>query len=72
MKKAVLLDFDDTLVYTNGFFEEAKELFFRFMEGEGLGAENLGETLNDFDVANTKKAGYMAKKCFPLALRQTY
>ncbi|MCL2678046.1 MAG: HAD family hydrolase [Clostridiales bacterium] len=72
MNKAVLLDFDDTLVYTNSFFEEAKALFFRFMEEEGFSLENLAQTLNDFDVANTKKAGYMAKECFPLALRQTY
>ena len=72
MNKAVLLDFDDTLVYTNGLFEEAKALFFRFMEEEGFNAENLAGTLNDFDIANTKKAGYMAKECFPLALRQTY
>ena len=72
MNKAVLLDFDDTLVYTNSFFEEAKALFFRFMEEEGFPLENLAGTLNDFDIANTKKAGYMAKECFPLALRQTY
>ena len=70
---AVIFDFDDTLVATNIIFENARKRFFEIMAAYGCTDCNaLGEYLNTADVNNVLSKGYMAKDCFPRAMRQTY
>ncbi|MGI5891955.1 MAG: HAD family hydrolase [Bacillota bacterium] len=72
MEKAIIFDFDDTLVYTNDIFNNAKDRFYDLMFELNLADERLADVLNHLDIANVKKAGGLAKDCFPNALRQTY
>jgi len=68
----VLFDFDDTLVYTNQIFDQAKDRFYSAMDSLELRDEKIDQILNDFDIANVRRHGGFHKECFPLALRQTY
>ncbi len=72
MTNAVIFDFDDTLVYTNIIFEQAKNDFYHHMQKMQLADEKIAGILNKFDIANVKMSGGLAKDCFPKALRQTY
>ena len=72
MRQGIIFDFDDTLVYTNILFDQAKQAFYQRMAVLGLGDDHLSQTLNDFDIANVQAFGGMVKECFPLALGQTY
>lgn len=70
---SVIFDFDDTLVATNIVYEEARERFFTAMEQ--LGCRDRGAMavfLNDTDIQNVVAQGYLAKDCFPRAMRSTY
>lgn len=70
---AVILDFDDTLVATNLIFEDARNRFFKIMVSFGCtDCQAIGEYLNQADINNVLSKGYMAKDCFPRAMRQTY
>ena len=71
-RRAVLIDFDDTLVYTNTVFDAAKEDFYAFMRGKNLYDSNLADKLNEIDKKNVIAAGYFAARCFPEALAETY
>ncbi len=70
---AVIFDFDDTLVETNCIFEAAREKFFAIMSAWGCAdRDSMAEFLNQADIRRVMDKGYMAKDCFPLALRETY
>lgn len=69
---AVLFDFDDTLVETTVHFDRAKEEFARLMAGQDLGAPDLLDTLNRYDIAGVEARGGFYKECFPRALADTY
>jgi len=70
---SVIFDFDDTLVATNLIFEEARICFFEAMAACGCHDRRvIGEYLNNADICNVVAKGYMAKDCFPRAMRQTY
>ena len=71
-RRAVLMDFDDTLVYTNTVFDAAKEDFYNFMRESGLYEPALADKLNETDKKNVIAAGYFAAHCFPEALAETY
>ncbi len=71
-KRAVIFDFDDTLVHTNVVFERVKAAFAQEMAALGLADAELLPVLNRFDVENVRRHGGLAKECFPHALRQTY
>ncbi|MCL1874445.1 MAG: HAD family hydrolase [Clostridiales bacterium] len=70
--KAVIFDFDDTLVATNQLFDAVKAAFAKKMAALDLADEQILPILNDFDLANVRQRGGLAKDCFPLALGQTY
>ncbi|MGI6360792.1 MAG: HAD family hydrolase [Bacillota bacterium] len=72
MKKAIIFDFDDTLVCTNDVFNHTKDHFYQLMDKWQLSDERIAEVLNTIDIANVKKAGGLTVSCFPRALRQTY
>ncbi|MCL6638661.1 MAG: HAD family hydrolase [Firmicutes bacterium] len=72
MSRGILFDFDDTLVETTVFFNEAKKQFAGLMENFGVPPGEALDTLNRFDIANVKKYGGFLKQCFPEALGQTY
>ena len=70
--KAVIFDFDDTLVQTNQLFDAVKDAFGQKMASLDLADARLLTVLNDFDLANVRLYGGLAKACFPLALGQAY
>lgn len=70
---AVIFDFDDTLVQTNCIFELAREKFFAVMASYGCHDRAAMDTfLNQTDIRHVLSRGYMAKECFPHALRDAY
>lgn len=70
---AIIFDFDDTLVATNIIYDEARERFFAAMERlDCLDREAMGEFLNDTDIKYVRELGFLAKDCFPRAMRATY
>jgi putative hydrolase of the HAD superfamily len=72
VERAVIFDFDDTLVYTNEIFDAAKSRFYALMRERNLFDKQLPQILNNIDIANVKRAGGLCRSCFPDALRQTY
>lgn len=70
--KACIFDFDDTLVETTVYFNQAKDKFASIMEQLEFPVEDALVTLNQFDIENVQKCGGFAKECFPNALAQTY
>ena len=72
MYKAILIDFDDTLCYTNAVFNRVKNVYGEKMRSWGLWDEDLFTVMNDFDVANVHKLGHFSTSCFPDAFGQTY
>ena len=71
-KRAVIFDFDDTLVYTNEIFHAAREELYRLLAGAGCNRrQEIADYLNAADLANVAQRGYLAADCFPLAMRQT-
>lgn len=72
MIKAIIFDFDDTLVYTHSVFRRATEDFCTQMRALGLYDQNLLKVQDEFDRANVCRAGYFAKNCFAESLAQTY
>lgn len=70
--KAVIFDFDDTLVATNQLFDAVKATFAKKMAALDMADRQILPILNDFDLANVRQRGGLAKECFPLALSQTY
>jgi putative hydrolase of the HAD superfamily len=67
-----LFDFDDTLVETTVYFNQAKNRFAILMAGMGFPAEETLLTLNKFDIKNVQQSGGFFKDCFPRALGETY
>ena len=72
MQKAVIFDFDDTLVVTTERFDAVRSSFCRLMEELGLALPDLAGLVDRLDVENVKRAGYFAASCFPDALCQAY
>lgn len=72
MQKAIIFDFDDTLVVTTERFDAARSSFCRLMEELGLALPDLAELVDRLDVENVERAGYFAASCFPDALCQAY
>jgi putative hydrolase of the HAD superfamily len=73
LKRAgIIFDFDDTLIYSHEQFLLAEEVFVTRMKELGLFDEDLLSAVRARDIANVRRAGYMAAECFPLALAQTY
>ncbi len=68
----IIFDFDDTLVETTIFYNQAKDRFRELMEQLGLYDHDLLEVLNQNDIANIRAYGGYRKECFPHALAQTY
>ena len=67
-----MFDFDDTLVETTVYFNQAKNRFAILMAGMGFPAEETLLTLNKFDIKNVQQSGGFFKDCFPRALGETY
>ena len=72
MRRCILIDFDDTLVETTVYFNQAKSRFATLMAGMGFPAEEALLTLNKFDIKNVQQSGGFFKDCFPRALGETY
>lgn len=72
MRRGILIDFDDTLVETTFFFNQAKSKFAALMTGMGFPAEKALLTLNEYDIKNVQQSGGFFKDCFPRALGETY
>lgn len=70
--KACIFDFDDTLVETTIYFNQAKDKFAEIMDNLDFPVEEALLTLNQFDIENVQRCGGFAKECFPQALAQTY
>lgn len=70
--RALIFDFDDTLVYTNVFYDRLRQVLFKEMAGLGLPfAEQWPEFLERADRANIDRAGRLAPWAFPKAMRET-
>lgn len=70
--RAVIFDFDDTLVHTNVFYDELRLVLFEEMARLGLGfREQWAEYLNQADMDNIARAGRLVPTAFPEAMRQT-
>jgi len=72
MRRGILMDFDDTLVETTVYFNQAKSWFATLMAGMGFPAEKALSTLNEYDIKNVQLSGGFFKDCFPRALGETY
>lgn len=72
MKNAVLIDFDDTLCYTNSVFNEVKAEYNELMKSYGLWDSELNAVMNDYDIANVHRLGHFSTSCFPDAFGQAY
>ncbi len=72
MRDGVLFDFDDTLVETTVYFNQARDEFAEIMAGLGFPVKEVLETLNRFDIRNVQLCGGFFKECFPKALGETY
>ncbi len=69
---SVIFDFDDTLVFTNQIFDQAKEMLYQLLAETGVqDPEGIASYLNEADIANVHHHGYLAPECFPQAMRQT-
>jgi len=71
-KVGCIFDFDDTLVETTVYYDQAKERFAEKMAALGYPVEEALHILNQFDISNVLKCGGFHKECFPNALVQTY
>ena len=70
--KAVIFDFDDTLVYTNVFYDKLRQVLFDEMSRLGLSfSEQWPAYLEQADLANIAQAGHLIPSAFPQAMRQT-
>lgn len=72
MRSGILIDFDDTLVETTVYFNQAKDSFAGIMSSLGFPVQEALATLNRFDIRNVKLCGGFLKECFPRALGETY
>ena len=73
LKRAgMIFDFDDTLVYAHEQFQLAEKQFALHMLELGLYDEKLLNAARERDIANVRRAGYLATDCFPTALVETY
>ena len=71
--KAVIFDFDDTLVYSYPGFQKAEENFVQTLCEIGLSdRSSILNYLHEADIRNVQKAGYFAGYCFPEAVKETY
>ncbi|MCL1975008.1 MAG: HAD family hydrolase [Firmicutes bacterium] len=71
-RRGIIFDFDDTLVYFHEQFLLAEQAFIATMKELALYDDDLLISLGNQDIINIRKAGYLAAKCFPLAITQTY
>lgn len=70
--RALIFDFDDTLVYTNVYYDNLRQVLFDEMAALGLSfREQWPEYLNQADLANIAKAGRLVPTAFPAAMRET-
>lgn len=72
VKPGIIFDFDDTLVETTVFFENAREKFARMMVDLGFPLQEVLDALDRFDIENVRRCGGFMKDCFPRAMVQTY
>ncbi len=72
MSSGLVFDFDDTLVETTVYYNDAKSRFSRIMDSIGFPAVEALETLNQFDIKHVQRCGGFLKQCFPFALVDTY
>ncbi|GAB4267443.1 haloacid dehalogenase domain-containing protein hydrolase [Thermincola ferriacetica] len=70
--QGIIFDFDDTLVETTIYFDQAKEKFAAKMKELGFPIPEALDTLNKFDIRNVLNCGGFLKECFPKALVETY
>ncbi len=70
--RAILFDFDDTLIKTTEIFDEVRAQFCQALEDLGLAVPGLTELVDQRDIENIQKAGGYYNHCFPEALRQVY
>lgn len=70
--KAVIFDFDDTLVYTNVMYDKLRGVLFDQMAALGMiGREQWADYLNRADMEQIERAGHLTPRAFPLAMRRT-
>ena len=70
--RAIIFDFDDTLVYTNVYYDRLRQVLFDEMAALGLSfSEQWPEYLNQADLANIARAGRLVPTAFPAAMRET-
>lgn len=72
MQKGIIWDLDDTLIYTNALFEEAKADFVAYMQKLQLFDAEIYDVMNALDIGHVQKYKGYHKECFPYALRDTY
>lgn len=70
-KLAVILDLDDTLIFTHRFYSEVIHRAMNFLCVLGLDVAEAPELLLEIERENIKEAGF-AKDRFPLSLGQLY
>ncbi len=70
--QGIIFDFDDTLVETTVYFDQAKKKFAKRMQELGFPVPESLDTLNRFDIRNVLNCGGFLKECFPKALKETY
>ncbi len=68
----IIWDFDDTLVETAVYFEEARKIYSELMADMGFPMDKVLEVLNRKDIENVNQSGGYYKNCFPNAMVQTY
>ena len=70
--RAIIFDFDDTLVYTNVFYDRLRQVLFDEMASLGLSfREQWPEYLNKADLGNIARAGHLVPWAFPKGMRET-
>ena len=71
--RALIFDFDDTLVECYSRFLHYETLFLERMQALGFSAlEEIRDFSRERDIALVTAAGYPAPECFPRALQETY
>ncbi|MBR2783381.1 MAG: HAD family hydrolase [Firmicutes bacterium] len=70
--RALIFDFDDTLVFTNVFYDQLRQVLFEEMDRLGLGfRDQWPPYLNQADLDNIAQAGRLVPWAFPRAMRST-
>lgn len=72
MKKLLIFDLDDTLIYTHNVYLQVTAEVIDRMEELGIIDENLYYTLDSFDQETVEEDGCFKQDAFPRAVHKTY